>query len=64
MVIGVFMLRKFRSAAMPLALNCSAAIGAACHSPVDDLDAAEKPVMWGQVDVKVRVPDEPGVPEF
>lgn len=53
-LVGAMMLRKFKSAAMPLALNCSAAISAACHSPRDDVDAAEKPVMWGQVDVEVK----------
>ncbi|KAJ5086025.1 hypothetical protein N7532_010796 [Penicillium argentinense] len=33
---------------MPRAMNCSAAISAACHPAKDDFDAAEKPVNWGQ----------------
>ena len=35
---------------LPLAGTCSAAISAACHRPEDDVNAAEKPVMWGVVD--------------
>lgn len=34
---------------MPLAGNCSLAISAACHPPLDDEDAALKPLMWGEV---------------
>ncbi|PLN85485.1 hypothetical protein BDW42DRAFT_202356 [Aspergillus taichungensis] len=40
---------RFDYPPMPLALNCSAAISAACHPPESDTDAAEKPVMWGEV---------------
>ena len=35
---------------LPLAGTCSAAISAACHRPEDDIHAASKPVMWGDVD--------------
>lgn len=45
-------IRKFRSIRMPLAMNCSATISAACHRPFDDADAALKPVKWGEVDMK------------
>ncbi|KAB8219931.1 hypothetical protein BDV33DRAFT_231229 [Aspergillus novoparasiticus] len=34
---------------MPLAGNCSLAISAACHPPLDDEDSALKPLMWGEV---------------
>lgn len=40
---------RFDYPPMPLALNCSAAISAACHPPESDTDAAEKPVMWGEI---------------
>ncbi|KAL8743097.1 MAG: hypothetical protein Q9184_008155, partial [Pyrenodesmia sp. 2 TL-2023] len=36
-------------AGMPLAGSNSAAISAACHAPVDDVDASILPVMWGAV---------------
>ncbi|KAJ5158367.1 uncharacterized protein N7500_008018 [Penicillium coprophilum] len=49
----ILMFRRFKSAAMPIAMNCSAAISAACHPPSDDMDAAEKPVMWGQADIEI-----------
>jgi hypothetical protein len=54
-VVGILILmfRKFKSAAMPIAMNCSAAISAACHPPPDDINAAEKPVMWGQADIEI-----------
>lgn len=52
-VVLILMFRKFKSAAMPIAMNCSAAISAACHPPPDDIDAAEKPVMWGQADMEI-----------
>lgn len=52
-VVLILMFRKFKSAAMPIAMNCSAAISAACHPPPDDIDAAEKPVMWGQTDIEI-----------
>ena len=44
--------RRFKEPRMPLAMNCSATISAACHRPVRDADAAFKPVMWGEVDMK------------
>lgn len=47
-VVGISY-RKFKAPMMPLALNCSAAISAACHPPAWDRDAAFKPVMWGEV---------------
>ncbi|KAE8334706.1 hypothetical protein BDV24DRAFT_172155 [Aspergillus arachidicola] len=34
---------------MPLAGNCSLAISAACHPPLDDEDSALKPLMWGEI---------------
>ncbi|KAB8204567.1 hypothetical protein BDV34DRAFT_226367 [Aspergillus parasiticus] len=34
---------------MLLAGNCSLAISAACHPPLDDEDSALKPLMWGEV---------------
>lgn len=40
--------RSFRSV-IPLAGSCSAAISAACHPPDDDVDAAIKPIMWGEI---------------
>ncbi|KAJ5094409.1 hypothetical protein N7456_010270 [Penicillium angulare] len=52
---GIILLvqRRFKSTAMPLAMNCSAAIAAACHPPPGDELAAEKPVMWGEVNIEV-----------
>ncbi|KAJ5826906.1 hypothetical protein N7447_003669 [Penicillium robsamsonii] len=69
MVVGfiILMFRKFKSAAMPIAMNCSAAISAACHPPPDDIDAADKPVMWGQADMEIsnlRTFLGPGVAEI
>ncbi|KAJ5664257.1 hypothetical protein N7507_004988, partial [Penicillium longicatenatum] len=55
-VFFILMLRRFKSASIPLALNCSAALSAACHRPPDDNDAAEKPVKWGEV-VGMKVPN-------
>ena len=37
---------------IPLVGSCSAAISAACHRPKEDVDAADKPVMWGVVSTK------------
>ncbi|KAE8155330.1 hypothetical protein BDV25DRAFT_135078 [Aspergillus avenaceus] len=34
---------------MPVVGNCSAAISAACHPPLDDVDASTQPLMWGEV---------------
>ncbi|KAJ5367206.1 hypothetical protein N7541_001147, partial [Penicillium brevicompactum] len=65
--IFVLMFRKFQSAAMPIAMNCSAAISAACHPPVGDTNAAEKPVVWGEVEVNVASLSTalgPGVEDF
>lgn len=41
--------RRFKAPMMPLAMNCSAAISAACHPPASDRDPAFRPVMWGEV---------------
>ncbi|KAJ5434136.1 hypothetical protein N7491_004731 [Penicillium cf. griseofulvum] len=63
----ILMFRRFKSAAMPIAMNCSAAISAACHPPPDDIDAAENPVMWGQADMEIanlRTFLGPGVAEI
>ena len=38
-----------RHQGMPVAGSCSAAISAACHRPEEDVNAANKPVMWGVV---------------
>ncbi|KAJ5159250.1 uncharacterized protein N7500_008901 [Penicillium coprophilum] len=46
-LLGLAM-RPFRSV-IPLAGSCSAAISAACHPPEDDVDAALKPIMWGEI---------------
>ncbi|KAL9614475.1 MAG: hypothetical protein Q9167_001003 [Letrouitia subvulpina] len=37
---------------IPLTATCSAGISAACHAPVDDIDASVLPVQWGVVSVK------------
>ncbi len=37
---------------MPLAGSCSAAISAACHRPKEDVDATQKSLMWGVVEVE------------
>lgn len=68
-VVGflILMFRRFKSAAMPIAMNCSAAISAACHPPPDDINPAEKPVMWGQADMEIanlRTFLGPGVAEI
>ncbi|KAJ6143548.1 hypothetical protein N7471_003001 [Penicillium samsonianum] len=63
----ILMFRRFKSAAMPIAMNCSAAISAACHPPPDDINPAEKPVMWGQADMEIanlRTFLGPGVAEI
>lgn len=41
-------LGRFREQ-MPVAVNCSLVISAACHPPPDDFDAYKKPVHWGVV---------------
>ena len=38
--------RRYRPG-IPLAGSCSAAISAACHAPDEDVDAVEKPLLWG-----------------
>lgn len=35
---------------LPLAVDCSLAISAACHPPPDDVDASLRPVHWGVVE--------------
>ena len=47
---------------IPLARSYSAAINAACHPPGNDMDAAIKPVMWGEVSGKCNDPmrEKPG----
>jgi hypothetical protein len=42
--------RRFKCTTMPHALNCSAAISAACHAPLEDYNAAFRPIMWGVVE--------------
>lgn len=37
---------------IPLVGSCSAAISAACHRPPGDINAADKPLMWGVVSPK------------
>lgn len=44
---------------VPLAGNCSAAISAACHPRGGAMDAATKPVRWGEVSTIVADRDEP-----
>ena len=46
--------RKYKDG-MPLAGNCSAAISAACHRPIEDADAAVLPVLWGAVKTEGRI---------
>lgn len=42
---------------VPLAVNCSAAISAACHPPADDTNAALQPIMWGEIPMEAEVGD-------
>jgi hypothetical protein len=59
---GIAMGRLKYSAGMPLASSCSAAISAACHPPVEDVDAHLLPVQWGVVSYENRASDgEEGV---
>lgn len=65
--ILTLMYRKFKSASMPIAMNCSAAISAACHPPADDTEAAEKKVKWGQADTDIadlHTFQGPGIPQI
>jgi hypothetical protein len=39
--ILILMFRRFKSTAIPIAMNYSAVISAACHPPPDDIDVAE-----------------------
>lgn len=64
--IITLMLRKFKSASMPIAGNCSAVISAACHPPENDVDAYKKCVKWGETNIEVPSVDRfhvLGVPE-
>ena len=51
-IVLIGILHGFRryNPGLPLAGSCSAAISAACHRPIDDVDAQFKPVMWGAVE--------------
>lgn len=65
--IFALIMRKLQSAATPIAINCSATISPACNSSVGDTDAAEKPVMWGEVNVDVAnlsIALGPGIEHF
>ncbi|KAJ5949351.1 hypothetical protein N7454_000935 [Penicillium verhagenii] len=42
-------LKRFKTHT-PLVAHCSAAISASCHPPPDDIYAAYRPLMWGEVD--------------
>jgi hypothetical protein len=50
-MLAILIWNQFRRypSAMPLAVNCSFAISAACHQPDDDPDAAYKRVMWSAI---------------
>lgn len=50
-MLAVLIWNEFRAykSAIPLVVNSSFAISAACHRPDDDVDAAHKRVMWGAV---------------
>ncbi|OGM48153.1 hypothetical protein ABOM_002804 [Aspergillus bombycis] len=48
-------------AQMPLAGNCSLAISAACHPPLDGEDAALRPLMWGEVVISGAPVNQGGV---
>lgn len=56
LMIGVFIVvvflssRRLKASKMPIAREWSVAISAACHPPRLDLDAAFKPVRWGEVE--------------
>lgn len=50
---GSTLIMKIRVTSYAMAINCSAAISAACHPPPGDTKAAFKPVMWGEVDMPV-----------
>jgi hypothetical protein len=40
---------RLKKSQMPVTSNCSAALSAACHPPLNDIDASTEPVMWGEV---------------
>lgn len=44
----LFSLRRLREK-LPLAVNCSLVISAACHPPPDDFETYKKPVQWSVV---------------
>ena len=50
-MVIVFAINAFRRlpSGMPLVSTCSVAISAACHRPVEDVDAHLLPVQWGVV---------------
>ncbi|KAJ5724798.1 hypothetical protein N7493_006526 [Penicillium malachiteum] len=48
-IVCIVLCRKRFKSYAPVVAHCSAAISAACHPPVDDVDAALKPVMWGEI---------------
>lgn len=50
-LVLVLGMTKFKSN-MPLVSYCSIAISAGCHPPSWELDAALKPVMWGEVEMR------------
>ena len=47
-MILALMLRRFEER-LPFAGNCSLVISAACHPPLEDVDAHLHPVKWGVV---------------
>ncbi|KAJ5633546.1 hypothetical protein N7528_001388 [Penicillium herquei] len=48
-IVCIALCRKRLKSYTPVVAHCSAAISASCHPPADDVDAALKPVMWGEV---------------
>ncbi|KAI4909316.1 hypothetical protein J4E90_008013 [Alternaria incomplexa] len=46
---GLIISRFWYPAGIPLASSCSAAISAACHAPLEDVNASLLPVQWGAV---------------
>ncbi|KAI4660818.1 uncharacterized protein J4E79_005386 [Alternaria viburni] len=46
---GLVISRFWYPAGIPLASSCSAAISAACHAPLEDVNASLLPVQWGAV---------------
>jgi uncharacterized integral membrane protein len=62
LMVGVFVVvsllgaRRFNVSKMPLAFEWSVVISAACHPSHLDLDAAFKPVQWGEVKAGIDAP--------